>query len=479
MKKSIYLLALVLASCGSPKEPKSFTESQKTPEIFPDYTEVTVPANIAPLNFMANGADKCVAVLTAGNVSVVCGQGNKVQIPENKWKSLLAAGKGGSIGITLYTQNDDAWTKWKSFNINVADEEIDRYLSYRLIEPSYVAYEDLSICQRDLESFEEKVFFSNTETRKKGYNQCINCHSYQNADPKNMLFHIRGQEGGTVLIQDGVARKLNMKRDGMISAAVYPAWHPTDQVIAFSTNTTRQLFHTHDNDKVEVQDSESHLILYDVERDAMIPVEADSSWMETFPTWSPDGKHLYYCSASYTQQNMNVSLTRDLMTNYKDVHYNLFVRDYDASTKTLGPRRLLLALDSIGQSATLPRVSPDGKKLLYASGDYGCFHIWHSDADINILDLETGIIDPLTALNGPKSDSYPSWSTNGRWIIMASRRNDGNFSRVFIAYYDRNGQAHKAFELPQQDPEFSQTFMKSYNRPELTVTELPKYVPNY
>ena len=51
---------------------------------------------------------------------------------------------------------------------------------------------------------------------------------------------------------------------------------------------------------------------------------------------------------------------------------------------------------------------------------------------------------------------------------MASRRIDGNYSRVFISYFDRNGHAHRAFLLPQRDPEHNTYLLKSYNVPELT-----------
>ncbi len=41
---------------------------------------------------------------------------------------------------------------------------------------------------------------------------------------------------------------------------------------------------------------------------------------------------------------------------------------------------------------------------------------------------------------------------------------------MYIAYFDREGQAHKAFLLPQEDPEQNILLMKSYNVPELTGT---------
>ena len=75
---------------------------------------------------------------------------------------------------------------------------------------------------------------------------------------------------------------------------------------------------------------------------------------------------------------------------------------------------------------------------------------------------------PLVAANSSDADSYHTWSSNGRWIVFSSRRDDGNFTRPYIAYFDQTGQAHRPFMLPQRDPEYNLLLLKSYNVPELT-----------
>ena len=83
-------------------------------------------------------------------------------------------------------------------------------------------------------------------------------------------------------------------------------------------------------------------------------------------------------------------------------------------------------------------------------------------------DLYTHQVYPLTAVNSKWADSYHGWSSNGRWLYVASRRDDGSYSRVYFAYFDRTGRAHKAFLLPQQNPLQNVLLTKSYNVPELT-----------
>ena len=49
---------------------------------------------------------------------------------------------------------------------------------------------------------------------------------------------------------------------------------------------------------------------------------------------------------------------------------------------------------------------------------------------------------------------------------------DGSYTRPFIAYFDTEGRAHKAFVLPQADPEENKLLLKSFNVPELTRTKV-------
>ena len=267
-----------------------------------------------------------------------------------------------------------------------------------------------------------------------------------------------------------------MKRDYTISGGVYPAWHPTAKLIAFSTNLTRQAFHTSNDNKIEVYDLASDMILYDVTTDSVTIVSNDPELLEVYPTWSPDGKYLYYCKSVPLPEEMR---DKDIRTTYPKVQYNLYRRPFDLATHNFGDEELVYDAASSDKSVTLPRISPDGRYLLFAQGQYGCFHSRHRDADIVCIPMEKFSGTPLTIeassyvdlspLNSKgESDSYPSWSSNGHWIMCASRREDGNYSRVYFSYFN-NGKVEKAFLMPQEDPEYNTFLLKSYNRPEFMV----------
>jgi dipeptidyl aminopeptidase/acylaminoacyl peptidase len=397
------------------------------------------------------------------------GDGVKVQIPEDEWHAMLDVSKDKSLKVEVWGEKEGKWLAFTPFEIQVAPEPIDEYLSYRLIEPSYVAWTYMEIAQRNLTTFEETQIFNNEITcnnREKG--QCINCHSYQNYKTDNMLFHVRLANAGTVIVNDGKISKVNLKRDYTISSGVYPAWHPTAKLIAFSTDLTRQAFHTSNPNKIEVYDLASDLILYDVEKDSVSVVSNDSTLLEVYPTWSPDGKYLYYCKSVPLPEEMR---DKDIRTTFSKIQYNIYRRSFDVATHIFGDEELVYDAASNDKSATLPRISPDGRYLLFAQGQYGCFHIRHNDGDIVCmsLDTETPTFLDLSNLNSEGTpDSYPSWSSNGHWMMVASRREDGNFCRVYFSYF-KDGKVSKAFLLPQEDPEHNTFLLKSYNRPEFMV----------
>ena len=470
---------LLVSSCGNhPDVPSSSKEAKSQPAIFPDYCDVTVPYNIAPLNFMlpADQYEACVARLTTPDgQQLTYGKGVKVQIPESEWHEMLKASKGKSIKVEVWGQKTGEWLSFNPFEIRVAEEPIDEYVSYRLIEPSYVAWEFMEIAQRNVTTFEETQIFNNEITcndRAKG--QCINCHSYQNHRTDNMLFHVRHSNAGTVIVNDGKISRVNLKRAYTISGGVYPSWHPTAKLIAFSTNQTRQGFHTSNPNKLEVYDFASDLILYDVETDSVSIVSNDSTLLEVYPTWSPDGKYLYYCkSVPLPEELLDKDRENEIDAYYRKIQYNIYRRSFDVASHRFGDEELVYDAASNDRSVSLPRISPDGRYLLFAQGQYGCFHIWHHDADIVCMPLDqelplTQNID-LTHVNSKdRPDSYPSWSSNGHWIMCASRRVDGNYSRVYFAYFN-NGKVEKAFLMPQEDPEYNTFLLKSYNRPEFMV----------
>lgn len=461
-----FLFLSVWSSCRN-SLPEEAVPQAGYAKVYPDYHGAVIPPNIAPLAFKIDEeADEYLTRIYGAKGEELVLSGQTVCIGRGEWKELLAANRGDTLYTEVYIRKGGTWLKYLPVKNRIAPEEIDPYISYRMIEPSYISYETMTINQRNLTNYEEKIIYENSLLSDGDDGQCVNCHSYQNYNKTgNMQMHLRQRLGGTLIVTGGTqTQKVNLKTPHTISAGVYPSWHPTEMFIAYSVNATGQDFHTKDPQKVEVLDFESDLILYDLNKNEVINVANDTHEFETYPSWSTDGRTLYYASAHYEPQTGNIDA--ELSMAYRDLKYDLYSKEFNLKTRTFGKTDTVFRASQYGKSATLPRQSPDGRYLLFAMGEYGNFHIWHKSSDLYVMDLVTKEVRALKEANSPDAESYHSWSSNGRWIVFSSRRDDGSYTRLYIAYFDKDGKVHKPFIVPQKKPDFYMNLFKSYNIPE-------------
>lgn len=446
----------------TPRQAQQTTDRE--PEIFPDYKGVTVPCNIAPLNFAVEGADHVRADFSVQGTTLFSTEGtDEVDIPADDWRKALQHCGGGQLDVTVSVW--DAATpegiRYASFPIFVASEPVDAWIAYRLIPPGYRQWKRMGIYQRHLESFTEKEITGNAHQE----NRCLNCHSFCNYSAQNFLFHQRGPGGTTVLVRDGQPRRLDLEQLPPGMKGTYPHWHPDGRFIAFSNNNTVQSFYAHSQDKVEVYDMESDLMIYDTKEERVLTDErfTDSLHWETFPAFSPKGDYLYFCQARPALMPVG----------YDSLKYALLRVPFDAATGRLGER-----VDTLynparqGGSASFPRISPDGRHLLFTEAACATFPIWHKEADLRMIDLLTGQFEDTAPLNSNDTESYHSWSSNGRWVLFSSRRTDGRYTRLFLAYMDKQGRFGKPFLLPQKSPQENTLRLLSYNIPEFILDEV-------
>ena len=401
---------LLLFACGRKVDVRpNGAGTDRTAPVFPDYREVTVPGNIAPLNFYYTDpqGSRFVTTFTAAGESVTI-RGRDVVWKEKEWTRMLAAG-GDIKAISQYkTPSGPMSFAWF---IHVSPDPIDGYLTYRLIEPGFEVWDDLEIVERNLSTFDAQPISDWRNTK----NKCMNCHIHAQGRGDLSMFYLRGEGGGAILNRDGKLRKLTLRDSTMISATVYGEIHPKGRYGVFSTNI-------------------------------IIP------GMHSFGNW------VYDCAAP----------VKNLPAEVEQTMYSLVRRPFDAETGTLGaPADTVWSASERGLSVCHPKASPDGRWLLFTVADYGTFPINHRECDLRMLDLRTGEVHTLDAVNADKSDTYHSWSSDAKWFVFASKRGDGMFGKPWFSHVSEDGSVTKPFLLPQKDPHFYDTMTRSFNVPDL------------
>lgn len=436
-------------------------ETVKEPvPMVPDYIDISIPYNIAPLNFMLTDEVAASRVYVYGEEdSLVVSGTNEVCFSIGEWKEFINKEKGKTLTVKVIAEVNGRWLQYPSFSWYVASDPVDGYMSYRLIEPGYEVWNMLQLRERNLENFDERIIADNNLSE----GNCMNCHIYGKQNGNLSMFHLRGEKGGTILNRDGKLRKLVLKSDSMVSGVVYGDFHPSGRYAVFSSNIIIPAFHAEGNKRLEVYDTASGLAIADLDKNRMI-VSAKTNReqvFETFPTFSADGKWVYYCAAPV------VALPDSLHR----LKYSLCRIAFDEVKGEWGNRvDTLWNAEKQNGSVCFPKASPDGNYLLFTVADYGTFPIWHRETDLRLFDLRTGCVDSLRIVNSDRSDTYHSWSSNSRWFAFASKRGDGQYGRPYLAYVDKEGKAYKPFVLPQKDPEYYNNTLKSYNIPELSAT---------
>jgi len=427
--------------------------------IYPDYSGVTIPRNIASLSFRVGTEKKEVKTIFHTKDYSVTVKGKEVVVPTRKWKKLLRSGE--KVQVDILVKERAKWEPFYSFLLHISADEIDPYITYRLIAPGYEVWNCMGIYQRSLSSFEESPVYENNTMS----HFCVNCHTANKGNPEEFIFHQRPKPSGTILVKGGTVQKLNTCYSEKIPALVYPSWHPSGNYIAFSVNKTVQSIHSADANRIEVWDAYSDIVIVDIRNNTLIttPSLMSEESFETFPSFSPDGKTLYFCSARSMQ--LPDSLLR--------LKYDLCSIEVDMDNQIFGQRvDTVIKASEDDYSISFPRLSPDGRFLLYTWHKYGNFSIWHREADLKMYDLEKKHPVDIEIVNSSEAESYHSWSSNGRWIIFSSRRGDGLYTRPYIAHIDTNGIAGKPFLLPQKSSSYYLFQDRSYNIPEFMTGKI-------
>ncbi len=457
----MFLLPLLLACSAQVKDAKQI---DRLPPIYPDYIGVTIPADIAPLSF--NFSDESISRM---DVVVKGSRGGEMHVSGAyadfniaKWHALTEQNRGDSLIVVVSVKKDGQWYEYRPFSIYVSPYSLDDYgVTYRRIAPGYEAGGNIGIYQRDIHTYKESPILTEYSTPT----HCMNCHSANRCNPQEFTIQLRGEHGATILQRDGQQTYLNTKTDSTRAACSYTYWHPTGNYIAFSTNAVYQAFFVGRFKPKEVYHTFSNIVLLDTRtNELLLDPRLNTNDLEIWPAFAADGKTLYYSTSKDCR----------MPDDYLDVKCSLCAIPFDEATGTFGEQvDTLLNGPQDDYSYILARPSYDGRWLMYTRCSRSNFAVEQRDADLWMMDLQTGDVKELTILNSDFSDGYHNWSTNSHWVVFASKRGDAVYGQLYIASIDDEGNATKPFLLPQRNPRkyYLYTF-DAFNAPDFTSTRV-------
>lgn len=466
---SCMLAWLLLVGCNV--QPANERQIGRQPDIFPDYIGVTVPVDMAPLNFaMADDSVSRIDVTVNGSLggSIHVG-GDYADFPTDEWHELLRQNRGSHLSVSVAAYRDGSWTRYRSFFINVSNDSIGaRSITYRRIAPDDEQREHMGIYKRNLSDFKETALVENGGR----LGMCVNCHTSNGGSADQYVFHVRGEHAGTFIRHNGHLSRVVMPAPASETSQasypiprflLYPSWHPGGRYCAFSTNKTSQVLHLADaEERMEAYDAESDVFVYDTEKNRIIidTLTMRRYWVENCPAFSPDGRWLYFVTARREQHPIS----------YDQKRYSLCRVAFDEQTGHFTGAVDTLINTPDQPSITWPKPSADGRYLMYTVVNWGHFSIWHPEADLWLLDLQTGEQRRMDEVNSPRADSFHNWSPSGNWFLFTSRRGDGLYTRIYFSRLGDDGRATKPFLLPQRNPrDYDVQSLYSFNTPEFEL----------
>ena len=332
----------------------------------------------------------------------------------------------------------------------------DNAIVYRLVSPPFNSRKTPDTFVRDLRSFQTRPFLLG---RRK---YCFNCHTFSSKTGTSgkVSLQVRYMAGKRELpVYLGVydmdkSRGWKVRLPFDIQMTTFMAWAPDEQKLAFSANQQIVAFSPIIHETQCAGEPTSDIAIYELSQNTtyLLPGASDPDLLEIYPRWSPDGKSIVYCS---TLPGMHPEKT----------YYDLQIIPFSEGKG--GAPSFIPGASKNGKSNYYPRYSPDGRWLSFCQSSGG--DLIRSSSDIYLLPGNVeGPSHRLACNVDYAADSWHSWSSNSRWLVFATKRDDGIYARLYLTQIDEEGRASPAVRLP-----LKRLPLKSFNIPEF-VAQAPR-----
>jgi tetratricopeptide (TPR) repeat protein len=166
-----------------------------------------------------------------------------------------------------------------------------------------------------------------------------------------------------------------------------------------------------------------------------LPGADDPGYVQASAFWSPDGKWLVFSRAPakdpyYSGQKMATYANDPLETQIK---YDLYRIPFN-NGQGGAPQRIVGASQN-GMSNDFPKVSPDGRWVVFVENDNGL--LMRPGSKLYIVPFKGGKARQLSC-NLSQMNSWHSFSPNGRWLVFSSKGRS-LYTQLFLTHIDAEG----------------------------------------
>ncbi|HEY3705791.1 MAG TPA: tetratricopeptide repeat protein [Terracidiphilus sp.] len=213
-----------------------------------------------------------------------------------------------------------------------------------------------------------------------------------------------------------------------------------DKTPGFAAGILDRLFSTNYNSIAFSQvfyPTKGILAWYDRKAGAMKPLPGadDPRYVHTSAFWSPDGKWLIF-SRALAREPYPPGVPRPMYANDPNetqIQYDLYKIPFNEGRG--GEAVPLEGASQNGMSNNFPKVSPDGKWIIFVKCKNGL--LMRPDSMLYIVPFTGGAARPLHA-NTKLMNSWHSFSPNGRWLAFSSKGR-GPYTQLMLTHIDRDG----------------------------------------
>jgi tetratricopeptide (TPR) repeat protein len=166
-----------------------------------------------------------------------------------------------------------------------------------------------------------------------------------------------------------------------------------------------------------------------------LPGADDPRYIQTDGVWSPDGTYIVFARALATDPYPADGKMAQFADDPQEVQikYDLYRIPFNHGRG--GKAEPILGASANGMSNTFPKVSPDGRWIVFVQCHNG--QLMRPDGQLYIVPSAGGNARRLRA-NAPPMNSWHSFSPNGRWLVFSSKRRSP-YTQMYLTHIDEQG----------------------------------------